>query len=344
MSHEIEQNDTVTCADGEGTWHNINTLIIPEMLTFESTRLDWDVKQYPLVVDKSGTYVPVPDFKVNMRPDVDLPVGCVGNQYEVISNKEIYDNFMAVIDGRAEMVTAGSLFNCRRIWFLAKINDGCRNINGDRFDTYIMAMSSHDGSIAHTYMLTMERVVCNNTLQMAMRNGKNSVRIVHSGDTKVKMSLVQRFYDEIFEGIDKTQAVLEILAGKPCNLDTAYNWASGFIGAGSTKSQNISRQITNMFKVGKGNHGETRYDLLNGLTERFTHGDTSLDQTDDRTTKEFITSTFGSNNQKKLNALGALQDDEKFTKFVEIGKKLNADYLDSEAFAKTSSLVPLNIN
>lgn len=313
------------------------------MDTFESTRLNWEVEKKPLIfVDNNMPFV-VPNHFVNVRTDIQLPVGVVGTQYTIIQNRRVYDAVQNIFDGKAELITAGSLFNCRQIWFLAKINEGTRTINGDRFENYLLASSSHDGSRRLEFRTTNVRVVCNNTLTYAVNSTKDCFVVPHSACSEIRVIQAEKFYGEVFDGINKTQAVLELLADKSCTIETAYNWAAGFVKARSTRSQNIARKIANLFQSGIGNHGQTRYDLLNGVTERFTHGH---DETDDNDTavKRFVSSTFESNAGKKVSALNALAIDEKFDRLVEQGEAINREFASTTAAMTSKSLIPVSFN
>lgn len=349
MGHEVKQNDTVTCADGAGTWHGINTAVIPAITCFADTRLDWPVVQYPLSVNKDGLQIPIAGHYVTMRNDISLPLGVVGNEYRIIPNERVYNAMQEIFAGKANLCTAGSLFNCRQIWFLAKLGDGDRVIRGDKYENYLLGSSSHDGSRKLEFRCTNVRVVCNNTLTAAINSTNDCFRIPHSECAEFRIVQAERFYDEVFHGIDKTQAVLELLATRPCTLTTAYDWAAGFLKAASTRSQNQARQVAHLFAEGKGNIGETRYDLLHGLTERFTHGDVVQNATaawngdgDDKV-ELFVSSTFGTNSGRKLAAMACLADDSKFAATVEAGREYNKSFMTTEQ-AASPNLFRLSLN
>jgi phage/plasmid-like protein (TIGR03299 family) len=66
------------------------------------------------------------------------------------------------------MEVAGSLLGGRKIWALARVNDGAPVIGQDIVRPYILAATSYDGTMASTFRFTSIRVVCNNTLRMAI--------------------------------------------------------------------------------------------------------------------------------------------------------------------------------
>ena len=339
MAHEVHQHDTVTCADGQSTWHKINTLVVETMKTLQDTRLDWKVKQFPLMFQGENGPQIVPENFVNIREDLNLPVGVVGKDYRIIQNEQVFNAVQRIFDGKAELITAGSLFNCRRIWFLAKLTEGQRKVCGDKFENYLLASSSHDGTLKLDLRLSQTRVVCNNTLTCALHSGSQVVSVPHTDCAEFRIGQVGLFYDEVFQGIDKTAATLESLASKQCDIQTAYDFASGFLVAKTTKSQNIARQIVAKFARGLGNVGKSRYDLLNGFTERFTHGaDDEGDNGEKSPIARFVSSTFGNDAGRKVQALASIADDEKFAGLVERGGKFNSDYLASESSKKSTAL------
>jgi phage/plasmid-like protein (TIGR03299 family) len=341
MSHEVKQYDTVVTADGKGTWHNVNSIAVPSIDTLDDCRLNWTVSKNPLFIeidDENGEKktVAVPGHFAMMRDDISLPVGVVGNQYREIQNSRVWEALGKIIEGRGKVVTAGSLFNCRQIWFLVALNEGTRTVAGHEHKAYLLFSSSHDGSLKLEGRFTDVRVVCNNTLTWAIQGANETVRIPHSASAEIKIVASEKMFDEIFTGISASDSMMTDLADIGCDSSTAYLWACGFLNASSVRGQNIARDIVHRFRGGMGNKGETRLDLLNGLTERFTHGaDDVADDGEKSETSRFISSTFGGDNARKIRALSAIAVPEDFNGTVTAGRSIASAFVDS-AKAKTS--------
>jgi phage/plasmid-like protein (TIGR03299 family) len=113
-----------------------------------------------------------------INTDNNKVLGVVGARYEIIQNVRAFDFFDSLIGGEAGAIyqTAGALGDGERIWLLAKLPKSFSPIAGDKIEQYIMLMNSHDGSSPCQVMFTPIRVVCQNTLNMAL--GKGSTQIV----------------------------------------------------------------------------------------------------------------------------------------------------------------------
>ena len=111
---------------------------------------------------------------------------------------------------------------------------------------------------------------------------------------------------------DKRQALadkIEQLAEKPLTLAQAEKVIAGFVDVKSTRSINIGSQILDLFQTGKGNSGKTQYDLLNGVTEFYTHHSKGS-TVKDAQSKQVATSEFGSAANKKVEFFDWLTNDK----------------------------------
>ena len=149
--------------------------------------LDWHVKQAPSYIEVDGVQIPT-GYTINYKDDDNSILGVVGKNYKVVQNDEAFA-FTDELVGNDEMPvsyeTAGMLFGGKMVWMLAKMPS--TTIVGDEFDRYFLFSNSHDGTSAVRCCLTNIRVVCKNTLNLALREAKRSWRYTHAGDLASKI-------------------------------------------------------------------------------------------------------------------------------------------------------------
>jgi phage/plasmid-like protein (TIGR03299 family) len=116
----------------------------------------------------------------------------VKSRDEIVQNRDAFGFFDAIIDeGEAIFETAGALGNGERIFLVAKLPDDFE-IAGEKIEKYIMLTNSHDGSSSVIAGMTNIRVVCNNTLQAALKGLENKVSIDHVSGAKNKLKEAHR--------------------------------------------------------------------------------------------------------------------------------------------------------
>ena len=149
----------------------------------ELAGLDWQVVQKKLVTDGG---IEVPGFKANLRETDNQVLGVVSDRYKVVQNADAFSFTDALLGEGVTYETAGSLQNGRRIWILAKLPTRYI-ISGDEITPYLVFMNSHDGSGSIKAAMTPIRVVCQNTLNLALSTAKRCWSTNHVGDIKGKM-------------------------------------------------------------------------------------------------------------------------------------------------------------
>jgi len=122
-----------------------------------------------------------------VRKDNDVPLGIVGSKYTPVQNIEAFNFFDDIAqDGIAQYETAGCLGNGEVVFVTAKVTESM-TIHGDQVDKYLLFNLSHDGSSAITVAYTPIRVVCNNTLTLALKGAVNKVQIRHTQSAHDKL-------------------------------------------------------------------------------------------------------------------------------------------------------------
>ena len=113
-------------------------------------------------------------------------LGVVTDRYKVIQNREAFAFTDALLGEGVRYETAGSLQGGRKVWLLAHMPHEYI-ITGERISPYLLFSNTHDGSGAIKVALTPIRVVCNNTLNLALSTAKRSWSMIHTGDIQSKM-------------------------------------------------------------------------------------------------------------------------------------------------------------
>lgn len=167
-------------------WHGLGTMVEKAPTSeaaLELAGLDWQVVQKKLVTDGG---IEVPGFKANLRDTDNQVLGVVSDRYKVVQNADAFSFTDALLGEGVTYETAGSLQNGRRTWILAKLPTRYI-ISGEEITPYLVFMNSHDGSGSIKAAMTPIRVVCQNTLNLALSTAKRCWSTNHVGDIKGKM-------------------------------------------------------------------------------------------------------------------------------------------------------------
>ena len=171
----------------EKPWHGLGTMVAEAPDSAAALRLaglDWNVVQKDIMtVDGSGT---IPGFKANVRDTDGSVLGIVTDRYRVVQNAEAFSFTDALLGEGVRYETAGSLQGGRRTWVLARLPHQYI-INGEEITPYLVFMNAHDGSGAIKATMTPIRVVCQNTLNLALSTAKRSWSFNHTGDISGKL-------------------------------------------------------------------------------------------------------------------------------------------------------------
>lgn len=175
-------------------WHGLGEKVSEAPNSKDALRLaglDWNVVQESIFTDKEQC---IEGYKANVRDSDGKVLGVVTDRYKVIQNDEAFAFTDALLGEGVRYETAGSLQGGKKVWLLARMPQEYI-ISGERISPYLVFSNTHDGSGAVKVALTPIRVVCNNTLNLALDTAKRSWSMVHTGDIKGKM---QEAYDTLF--------------------------------------------------------------------------------------------------------------------------------------------------
>lgn len=153
--------------------------------------LDWKVLQEPIYTMGKEK---IEGFKVNVRDTDRRVLGVVSDRYKIVQNQEAFSFTDELLGEGVRYETAGSLQNGRKVWLLARMPHEYI-ISGERITPYLVFFNSHDGSGAIKAALTPIRVVCQNTLNLALSTAKRSWSMIHTGNIQGK---IQEARDTLF--------------------------------------------------------------------------------------------------------------------------------------------------
>lgn len=170
----------------ETPWHGLGTRVLTAPTSKEAlglAGLDWQVVQEPIYTETEEL---IEGYKANVRDSDRRVLGVVTDRYKVIQNEEAFAFTDELLGEGVRYETAGSLQGGKKVWLLAHMPHEYI-ISGERISPYLVFSNTHDGSGAIKVALTPIRVVCNNTLNLALNTAKRSWSMIHTGDIKGKM-------------------------------------------------------------------------------------------------------------------------------------------------------------
>jgi len=230
---------------GDVPWHRLGTKLDQPATSQQAIRaanLDWQVDKYPL------------------------------------QNEAAFRFFDEIVGQKAAIYeTAGALGNGERVWILAKMPDVIRVLGDDICEKYLVLSNSHDGKSSVQMKFTPIRVVCQNTLTMALSDGRN-YRVAHTGNVigKLRQTDLAQFITKRFEEIEQGFRQLAAVQVNRKSLDSYYRIVFPDP-IGLTNHRAIERvnglrlRAAQYFENGKGNQAKgvagTLWAAYNGIAE-----------------------------------------------------------------------------
>lgn len=304
MSHNLNINNgrVSFVSKKEVPWHKLGT-IVDTMDSREAMvlgGLDFEVEKRPLIVQnpigidfieakeynnisriltkEGGVYyknIEIPGQFATVRTDNNFPLGIVGSKYHVIQNIEAFEFIDSIIgEGVADYETAGCLNNGEVVFITCKVKEELL-INKDLIDNYLLISMAHDGSASITVMFTPIRVVCNNTLSVALRGKQNKVVIRHTKNAKDKLEQAKKVLGLIDVELELYKELFGRLSHTYISDEKAYKIIEQSFGLVrddknrlSTKAENILRNSKRYYHTGLGQEEivGTAYGVYNGIT------------------------------------------------------------------------------
>ena len=297
MAHELEigaNGETAFASLRQPAWHGLGTVFENEVNTAEMLKLahldNWNVRLEDVAVpdgfasDKSYSFVTRTNPFDNSQNDI---LGVVGERYKVLQNEDLFSFGDNLLDGGGRWETAGSIRGGRVVFgSIALANSITLDPNGraDKIDNYLLINTSHDGSVAIQASITPVRVVCANTLNLALTSlkgkknaPKQTFKIRHTQTAEGKIAvarealgLAQNYLDE-FSTMAQAMIEKEITKAQFDDIVAlAYPAPKGEDKKGSHKKYDTKVDLLQSIYVGQYNDtiAGTAWGAYNALTER----------------------------------------------------------------------------
>jgi len=168
---------------GEVPWHGLGhrvagNLTPAEMMVASGT--DWEVMKVPVFAKFRKQIIDIPKNEALIRVTDGKVLDMVGTDWEPLQNAKAFEFFKEFVEaGQMTMETAGSLRGGQFVWVLAKVNRSFTLFGGDRVESYLLFTNPHKYGWMIDTRFTAIRVVCNNTLTMALGKGGNFFKTSH---------------------------------------------------------------------------------------------------------------------------------------------------------------------
>lgn len=192
----------------EKPWHGIGTVVQDAPCSREAVQLaglDWLVSQKDVFTD---TGVQIPGYKANIRSTDQSVLGVVSDRYQIVQNEDAFAFTDGLLGEGVTYETAGSLQGGRRTFILARLPERFI-IAGDEIMPYFVIMNSHDGSCSIKAAMTPVRVVCQNTLNLALKTAKRTWTARHTSnimdridDARTTLQFAEKYMAELGKGVD----------------------------------------------------------------------------------------------------------------------------------------------
>lgn len=182
MSANVESMFSVR----EKPWHGLGTIVMEAPSSEDALKLaglDWNVVQEPIYTDFNE---PIEGYKANVRDSDRRVLGVVSDRYKVVQNVDAFSFTDELLGKGVRYETAGSLQEGKKVWLLARLPREYI-IAGERISPYLVFSNTHDGSGSVKVAITPVRVVCNNTLNLALDTAKRSFSMIHTGNIQDKI-------------------------------------------------------------------------------------------------------------------------------------------------------------
>lgn len=171
----------------EKPWHGLGVIIqdAPDSASaLKLAGLDWTVKQVPVLYEGQAT-----GHQFNVRESDNKVLGVVGGRYRPVQNADAFAFTDELVGGDVRYETAGSLAEGKRVWMLAKMPDTV--VLDDVVEPFLCLTNGHDGFSSLKVCMTPVRVVCQNTLNMALSGARRTWTVRHSGNIEAKIAEAQ---------------------------------------------------------------------------------------------------------------------------------------------------------
>lgn len=229
----------------ETPWHGLGTKVQEAPNSAEALKLaglDWEVKQNDILLGDYGNVIE--GFKANVRSTDGAVLGIVSDRYKVVQNAEAFSFTDNLIGGDVRYETAGSLYGGKKVWMLAKLPT--ETVVGDEVTPYMCFTNAHDGTGSIQVCMTPIRVVCNNTLNLALNQAKRKWSTKHIGNIEGKMHEAQMCLEYGAQYMESLAIEADKLANKHISNDQIQEILNELFPVKETDSDRVKNNVQKM--------------------------------------------------------------------------------------------------
>lgn len=288
MAHEISivGGRAEAVFAGQKPWHQLGTMV-PDHMTvaaaYDLACLHWRVEKRPIYF---ADQTEIPDRQAIFRQDTGTYFGTCSPKYTPVQNKEQADFIDAVCgEGGAVVECAGALQEGRRVfWTVRTDKTMLKGLEEETLENYLIFSNAHDGGESFRVMFSPIRVVCQNTLNMAINRTKNAFSLYHTPNVKARISAAQDLLKtsrehfkrlgevgekmmEVFVSQESQELVLTKIFGDETADDIGNVKAENIMSVKSIIRDNLKRERFSLHHKGK----VTSWELYNAITFHTSH-------------------------------------------------------------------------
>lgn len=303
-------------------WHKLGTIVEGARTWQEAIKLanlDYEVRKEQLVHPRTGE--PLDSTFGIFRSDNDVFLGTVGERYTPIQNRFMFEFMDAILsaDNKAHYETAGVLGKGEKVFMLANLTDEFDlHGSGDKHKAYLAGVGSHDGSSSTRFFVTEVRIVCANTVQIALnRAGNSGVSVRHTINAEARLDAKLRDLQSARQAFRSTMEKLEFLAERKVDskvVDTVLEQVFGLkdgIENASSRAKGSVELVKSLLESNDNNafpqFRGTAYNLFNAVTEYVDHYSETRSTSGrvgiDKSVLRAESAMFGRNSEFKAKAL-----------------------------------------
>ncbi|VVP08441.1 hypothetical protein PS870_03179 [Pseudomonas fluorescens] len=287
MAHQLEQMAYV----GATPWHGLGSQLSPKQpleIWQREAGMDWQIQESPAhfkadAIGHLGSIHSFPEQKVLYRSDSKAPLPVFSQRYQVVQPREVMEFYRDLTERSGyELETAGVLKGGRKLWALARTGQSTALKDNDVVNGYLLLATSCDGTLATTATPTTIRVVCNNTLTIAVNGASQAIKVPHS--TRFDPRAVKQQLGITVSQWDDFMYRMRTLAAHPVKTHEAKDYLRSVlceVQPGKPERSGLSNEralakVLSLYE-GHGRGGEleaaqgTAWGLLNAVTEYVDH-------------------------------------------------------------------------
>lgn len=174
---------------GQQPWHGLGNQLSPKQpieVWARQAGMDWQIESADVryVSGNAGTNLgsihTFPEQRVLYRSDTKAPLSVVSSRYQVVQPRDVLEFYRDLVTaGGYELETAGVLKDGKKLWALARTGQSVSLKGRDEVNGYLLLATACDGTLATTAQFCSVRVVCANTLAIALGDSTGAIKVPH---------------------------------------------------------------------------------------------------------------------------------------------------------------------